>query len=73
MATSSVERGGVLALLGESSIFFPRNSILLMVCVWDVQLIPIACRAISYTGTYQPNGNSYLAIYGWTVRLQQSP
>jgi len=23
-------------------------------------------RSITYTGTYQPNGNSYLAIYGWT-------
>ncbi|KAL0952278.1 hypothetical protein HGRIS_006568 [Hohenbuehelia grisea] len=23
-------------------------------------------RVISYTGTYTPNGNSYLAVYGWT-------
>ncbi|KAF4566367.1 Glycoside hydrolase, 10 [Pleurotus pulmonarius] len=23
-------------------------------------------RAISYTGTYTPNGNSYLSVYGWT-------
>ena len=23
-------------------------------------------RAISFTGTYSPNGNSYLAVYGWT-------
>jgi len=23
-------------------------------------------RSISYTGTYRPNGNSYLSIYGWT-------
>jgi endo-1,4-beta-xylanase len=23
-------------------------------------------RAISFSGTYSPNGNSYLAVYGWT-------
>ncbi|KAH9219785.1 endo-1,4-betaxylanase [Leptodontidium sp. 2 PMI_412] len=23
-------------------------------------------RAIKYTGTYKPNGNSYLSVYGWT-------
>lgn len=25
-----------------------------------------ASSAISYTGTYSPNGNSYLSVYGWT-------
>jgi endo-1,4-beta-xylanase len=29
--------------------------------------MPGAARAISYTGTYSPNGNSYLSVYGWTT------
>ncbi|KAL9107163.1 MAG: hypothetical protein Q9227_007943, partial [Pyrenula ochraceoflavens] len=28
---------------------------------------PGAARAISYSGTYSPNGNSYLSIYGWST------
>ena len=24
-------------------------------------------RAISFTGDYEPNGNSYLSVYGWTT------
>ncbi|KAH7360300.1 family 11 glycosyl hydrolase [Rhexocercosporidium sp. MPI-PUGE-AT-0058] len=27
---------------------------------------PGTSRAISYSGTYSPNGNSYLSVYGWT-------
>ncbi|KAH6720277.1 endo-1,4-beta-xylanase A [Leptodontidium sp. 2 PMI_412] len=27
---------------------------------------PGTSRAIAYTGTYSPNGNSYLSVYGWT-------
>lgn len=26
-----------------------------------------SARNINYSGTYSPNGNSYLAIYGWTT------
>jgi endo-1,4-beta-xylanase len=28
---------------------------------------PGAARVITYSGTYSPNGNSYLSIYGWTT------
>ncbi|KAE8452272.1 hypothetical protein EG329_000972 [Mollisiaceae sp. DMI_Dod_QoI] len=28
---------------------------------------PGAARAIAYSGTYSPNGNSYLSVYGWTT------
>jgi len=28
---------------------------------------PGAARAISFTGTFSPNGNSYLSVYGWTT------
>ncbi|TFK19286.1 xylanase A [Coprinopsis marcescibilis] len=26
----------------------------------------VSGRVLNYNGTYQPNGNSYLAVYGWT-------
>jgi len=29
--------------------------------------MPGAARAISYTGTFNPGGNSYLSVYGWTT------
>ncbi|KAF2690431.1 glycoside hydrolase family 11 protein [Lentithecium fluviatile CBS 122367] len=28
---------------------------------------PGSARTINFSGTYSPNGNSYLAIYGWTT------
>lgn len=28
---------------------------------------PVVYRAITYTANYQPNGNSYLSVYGWTT------
>ncbi|KAJ7222190.1 glycosyl hydrolases family 11-domain-containing protein [Mycena pura] len=29
--------------------------------------MPGAARSISFSGTYSPNGNSYLSVYGWTT------
>ncbi|KZP16331.1 glycoside hydrolase family 11 protein [Athelia psychrophila] len=28
---------------------------------------PGAARSISFSGSYNPNGNSYLSVYGWTL------
>lgn len=33
---------------------------------WHTGWNPGAARSITYSGTYSPNGNSYLAVYGWT-------
>lgn len=33
---------------------------------WHTGWNPGSARQISYSGTYSPNGNSYLAVYGWT-------
>lgn len=30
-------------------------------------VVTLHSRAIAYSGTYSPNGNSYLSVYGWTT------
>lgn len=33
---------------------------------WRECLLTLASRVINYQATYNPTGNSYLAVYGWT-------
>ena len=57
MATWSAERDGTLELLTGMDMHFP-----------EISMTPthLFLRVMSYSGNYQYNGNSYLAVYGWT-------
>lgn len=37
------------------------------VCAHSIILMNFIRSAIAYSGTYSPNGNSYLSVYGWTT------
>ena len=58
LATGSVARAGTRVLLGK------RTRTLYNPTVFS--LTRSASSVISYSGTYSPNGNSYLSVYGWT-------
>lgn len=38
----------------------------LNICILCHPATNVKHRVITYSGTYSPNGNSYLAVYGWT-------
>lgn len=58
--TLLVVRAGTLVLLGPLIISMP----LAMIC--QLSRANMRSRVINYQATYNPTGNSYLAVYGWT-------
>jgi len=48
---------------GEYSVTWSGNGNFVAGKGWN----PGAARAISFSGSYNPNGNSYLSVYGWTT------
>lgn len=57
LATLSVERAGTLALAGKS----PR-----IIDLPESKYSDDAHSTINYGGSFNPQGNGYLAVYGWT-------
>lgn len=49
----------------------PREHTMTALLGFPFRLVPyterLYCRDIAYSGTYSPNGNSYLSVYGWTT------
>ncbi|KIK52683.1 glycoside hydrolase family 11 protein [Collybiopsis luxurians FD-317 M1] len=48
---------------GEYSVTWGGSGDLVVGKGWN----PGSARAVTYSGTWQPNGNSYLSVYGWTT------